>query len=197
MTRIELENEVRLRLEAENRLKAGSSTVFDNWTMGPDALSTLYRLASSQDSAADALKLLHELQVHQVELGLQHEQMVATEREMAESLTQFRNLYEWAPLAYFVVDWDGAVIDLNYVGARLLGAGRDAAAGRHFAGFLSIESRATMQALLTSLRGRSDSDHCDVRFSESGLTGHITASASPGGEVVLMMVSQAQGSGET
>jgi len=192
-----MEKETQLRLEAENRLKSGSfPNVPDSWTMGPDALSTLYRLASSHDSAADALKLLHELKVHQVELGLQHEQMVAAEQDMEESLAQSRDFYEWAPLAYFAVAWDGAVVDVNRAGVNLLGVSRQAAVGRNFVWFLSTESRAAVQHLITSLHGQNDGAHCEVRFNQSGLAGQINASVPPGGDVVLMMVSQVQGSRE-
>ena len=197
MTSREFENEARLRVEAENRLKSGTApAVPDSWTVGPDALGMLYQLASSGDSAADALKLLHELQVHQVELGLQHEQMIAADREMAESLEQCRDLFEWAPLGYLMVGLDGAVMDVNRAGVSLLGVGRQAAVGRNFAWFLSNESRSAIRDLFDALSGPDQRASCQVRFNHSGLMAHIAASVPPSGDVVLMIVSEQQGSGE-
>ena len=197
MTSREFENEARLRLEAENRLKCGTApAVPDSWTVGPDALGMLYQLASSRDSAADALKLLHELQVHQVELGLQHEQMVMAEQEMAASLEQCRDLFEWAPLGYFMVALDGAVMDVNRAGVSLLGVGRQAAVGRNFAWFLSNESRTAIRDLFDALPGHDERASCQVRFNHSGLAAHIAASVPPSRDVVLLIVSEQQGSGE-
>ena len=197
MTSSESENETGLRLEAEHRLKSGTApAVPEHWTVGPAALGMLHKLASSRDSAADALKLLHELQVHQVELGLQHEQMVAAEREMAEGLGQCRDLFEWAPSAYFVVGLDGAVMDVNRAGESLLGVGRQAAVGRNLAWFLNNESRPAMRDLFSALSGPEERASCQVRFNQNGLVAHIAASVPPSGDVVLMIVSERQGSTE-
>ncbi len=197
MTSIELEDEVRLRRDAESRLKSGTPpAVPDSWTVGPDALARLYRLASSEDSAADALKLLQELQVHQVELGLQHEQMAAAEGEMTETLAHYQNLYEWAPVGYIVAARDGAVLDVNRAGVSLLGADRDAVAGRTVDWFLSAESRTAMRDMVNLLREDGDAASCEVRFAQSGLAARIDAAVPPGGEAVLMIVSQSQDSGE-
>ena len=193
----EQEKEAQLRLEAESRLKSGTqSAVPGHWTVGPEALGLLYRLASCQDSAPDALKLLQELQVHQVELGLQHEQMAETERETAETLGQYQELYEWAPLGYVVVAGDGAIVDVNRAGISLFGVGRDALVGRTFDWFLSAESRPAMQNLRANLRSEGDVASCTVRFNQSGLAARIDASVPPGGETMLMMVSELQDSRE-
>src|SRR5690606_2737816 len=87
-----------LRLDAEARLKEGSAPSAKVWSTGANALSLLYTLASSPASADDALKLLHELQVHQVELDLLHEQVDNTQRELAEELARYKAFYESAPV---------------------------------------------------------------------------------------------------
>ncbi len=92
--------QARLRERAEARLKAGSAPPTRGWPTGVGTLQLLHELASTPESAVDALKLLHELQVHQVELDLQHEQIEITQRELAEDLARYQALYELAPLAY-------------------------------------------------------------------------------------------------
>ncbi len=49
---------------------SGSRTV-----IGPGALSALLRLAESPEFSSDALRLLHELNVHQVELDMLRDEL--------------------------------------------------------------------------------------------------------------------------
>ena len=79
---------LQLRVDAEARLDEGSAPPTNGWTVSVGALTRLHNLASAPESVDDALKLLHELQVYQVELDLQHEQMEATRRELAEDLAR-------------------------------------------------------------------------------------------------------------
>jgi hypothetical protein len=63
-------DKVHVRTIAETRLKERSAPPTAGWPLGIDTLALLHNLASTPDRAADALKVLHELQVHQVELDL-------------------------------------------------------------------------------------------------------------------------------
>lgn len=110
-----------LRLDAETRLSTGRAPPTNGWTLNPDTLSLLYRLASNPDTASDGLKLLHELQTHQVELDLQQAQMEANARESAEVLDHYRALFEAAPVGYLVVAEDGRIREANPTASRLLG----------------------------------------------------------------------------
>lgn len=180
-----------LRRRARRQLESGTAPpLHESWAAGTESLNTLYQLASDPDKAADALKLLHELQVHQVELALQQEQMAETEREAVQSLAQSRELFELAPLGYFVVDRAGVVVDVNRAGIRLLGVDRDAVVGREFAGFLASESRPALLGLFAALHGQGEAASCDVQLNQSRQAAHIAASMSPREDIVLMIISE-------
>jgi hypothetical protein len=79
-----------LRHQAETRIREGDAPQDTHrWSTGVEALTLLHDLASAPASAGDALKLLHELQVYQVELDLQYEQMELSQRELAEELHRY------------------------------------------------------------------------------------------------------------
>ncbi|MEX0729780.1 MAG: PAS domain-containing protein [Aquisalimonadaceae bacterium] len=196
MTSNELLEAERRRLDAENRIKSGTAPPADTWTVNADALGVLYRLASSSDSAPDALKLLHELQVHQVELGLQRGQMESAAQEMTESLTRYQAFYELAPLAYLVVDRAGVIIEANRAGINLLGVSRDAVTGRNLAEFVAAESRSALANLFTALRDESHDATCDIRFNRNNIPSRIVASVPTDGDIALMIVVERQGSRE-
>lgn len=188
-TESDQKNQMRLRLNAEVLLKAGTPPPGKGWVLGTDALALLYRLASSPDTAADGLKLLHELQTHQVELDLQHEQLEANERASAEDISHYRVLYEHAPVAYFIVGKAGAIIDSNLAGSALLGVGRDDLGGAPFARYLAVDSRPAFASMLEALQG--GEPHASSAIQLSGIGGRLldmTAAVAPGGEAVLVVV---------
>ena len=143
---------VQLRLAAEGRLKEGTAPPTKGWPTGTNALGLLYKLASSPESAGDALKLLHELQVHQVELDLQHEQVEATRHEIAEDLARYKALYEAAPVGYFSVDLLGRILEANVAGAELFGLDLADLTGRRIESLLAPASRPLLHGLLKELR---------------------------------------------
>jgi PAS domain-containing protein len=113
-----------------------------------DALGVLYDLASSPATAPNALALLHELQVHQVEVELQDEEMRRSRAELETSLARQIQLYDFAPMGYFTVDRGTLLRELNRTGATLLGCESDAARGRPLESFLTPDGVSKLRAML-------------------------------------------------
>lgn len=182
-----------LRSAAERKLREGTAPLTHSTGVSADALALLYRLAVAPDSAGDALKLLHELQTHQVELDLQHEQLKANEREFSQELDRYRALFDFAPVGYVVVDCKGLIIEANLAGAQLLGVEPDEFAGRPLANFLAPGSRLALLGLLKKLRNDGASASCEAQTGD-GADGsrplRIAANMAPGGEAILMVVSE-------
>lgn len=178
--------QTRLREHAEGRLKEGTAPPTLGWQPSMDALSLLHRLASAPGSAHDALKLLHELQVHQVELDLQHEQMEATQRELVEDLARYKGLYEFAPAGYLSVGRDGDILEGNPAGAGLFGMTQDELRGRRLDSLLASESRPVLLELLRRLREGGPRDACEAH-SSGGRRLQVVANATPGGGSFLMI----------
>lgn len=114
-----------------------------------EAMRVLFELASSPENAADALALLHELQVHQVELELQGEELRDSRAELEAALARQIELYEVAPVACFTVDAETRLHEMNLGAARLLGSDRDTLLGMSLTRFLTEGSA---DALLTLLK---------------------------------------------
>ncbi len=69
-------------------------------------------------------KLLHELQVHQIELQIQNEEMQRTQAELLESQTRYKSLYERSPAGYCTVTEKGLLTMANQSFSELLGCNR-------------------------------------------------------------------------
>jgi len=181
---------VKLRRDAEGRLKEGAAPTSLGWWMDTHALGSIHKLASSPASAADALKLLHEVQVHQVELDLQHEEMETTQRELTEQLAHFEELYNSAPVAYVTLSARHEILECNQAAANLLGMRPDELRGRTLSTFLVSASRSPLPQFLNGLRRDRNSDSCEARLLEAGAQRrlHVVASLAPGGRSVLVVI---------
>lgn len=151
-----------LRVNAEARLKAGTAPPSAGWTVSVDALTLLHRLASNTSSADDALKLLHELQVHQVELDLQHGQLEANERELAGDLARYKGFYDLAPVAYLILDSDGVIVEVNRAGTALFEVRADELVGHRIDDVVAPQSRLALLGLLERLAVSGTRQVCEV-----------------------------------
>jgi PAS domain S-box-containing protein len=166
---VKLNTPVPLRHVAEERLRDGiPPPAHGGWTTGLDALNVLHNLAGSPESAGDALKLLHELQVHQVELAMQHEQLEQSRTEVAESLERYVERFDFAPVAYFTVEPDGRIVEGNLAGADLFEIDRAELPGRSIESLVAADSRAALGAVLNRLRKDGPSEACEVYAEQPG-----------------------------
>ncbi len=96
---------VELRRRAEDKLKEKTS-------------------ASTPSEEADVRKLLHEMQVHQIELELQNEELRAAQQELEATRDRYADLYDFAPVGYCTLDEKGIILEANLTAATLLGVER-------------------------------------------------------------------------
>ncbi len=92
-------------------------------------------------SARDARSLIHELQVHQIELEMQNEELRRAQKELEESCDRSSDLYDFAPVGYFSFDKNGLIIEVNMTGAKKLGAERANLIKKPFSLFISMGSK--------------------------------------------------------
>ena len=84
-------------------------------------------------------ELLHELQVHQIELEMQNEELRLAQVALEESRDRYLDLYELAPIGYLTLSCEGRIAELNLTGATLLGIGRNKLINQRFASYILPE----------------------------------------------------------
>ena len=99
---------------------------------GPDALPL-------DPDATQAL--LHELQVHQIELEMQNDELRRVQGETQTWREHYFDLYELAPVGYCTVSEQGRVLGANLTLATLAGVSRQAIVGQSFARLILPEDQ--------------------------------------------------------
>jgi PAS domain S-box-containing protein len=75
-------------------------------------------------SSGDIQNLVHELEVHQIELEMQNEELRRAQKELEDAHNRYSDLYDFAPIGYFILDNNGLIIQVNLTGAKKLGRER-------------------------------------------------------------------------
>jgi PAS domain S-box-containing protein len=134
---------------------------------------------------ADAQRLVHELQVHQVELEMQNEELVQARAGLEEALGKYTDLYDFAPIGYVTFGRDGTIRQVNLTGARLLGVERARLVGQDLGLFLVEPDRAAFNAFLERVVATRGKEVCEVALlkkEEPPLNVSITAEVSQDGQ---------------
>jgi diguanylate cyclase (GGDEF)-like protein/PAS domain S-box-containing protein len=127
------------------------------------------RLSKKKDKTqpltkADTLRLLHELQVHQIELEMQNEELIRAWTKAEEAYRQYTNLYDLAPVGYFTLGRDGTIRQVNLAGANLLGVERDKLIKRRLGLFISVAYRPIFNNFHEKLLLGQGRETCELEF---------------------------------
>lgn len=152
-----------LRVRAVTQLTDGIRTDLKRASTS-EAMAALFKLASSPSTAGDALALLHELQVHQVEVEMQHDELRQSRVELESALIRQTTLVEHAPAGYLVIDAATVLCEVNLAGVRLLGTAISDLLGRPLASFLSAASGEQLQKMLDRARDGLVPETCELQL---------------------------------
>ncbi len=121
----------------------------------------------------DTLRLVHELQVHQVELEMQNEELMRARTEVEAGLERYTDLYDFAPVGYFTLDRDGTILQVNITGAGLLGIERSQLVHRSLGRFIESEDLDRWDQHLMSALQSAQKQTCELTLKrEDGSTFH-------------------------
>ena len=144
-TKLKTDGEEKLRKKAEIKLK--NLEVANN---------------GEGDFEDNPRKLLHELQVHQVELEIQNEELKNARDKAEDLLDKYTTLFDFAPISYFIIDKNGIIYETNFSGAKLLEIPRKT--NRSFKNFIEQESRQVFDQFLSDVFEKEVKITCELEL---------------------------------
>jgi len=115
-------------------------------------------------------RLVHELEVHQVELEMQNAELGLARDVVEEALEKYSDLYDFAPVGYFTIDSSGAIAAVNLSGAKLFGSERSRLLGQNFDRFVSAAARPAFSEFIGKLFTSQDKESCEMELRANGNT---------------------------
>lgn len=109
---------------------------------------------------ADTLKLIHELEVHQIELEMQNEELIQALDRSATAMA----LFDFAPIGYFILDQEGNICQLNLNGATILGKSRSVLVNKNFKQFVTKDTLPVFIDFLSDIFATNSKHTCELRL---------------------------------
>jgi PAS domain S-box-containing protein len=119
----------------------------------------------AQLSEADINKLLHELQVHKIELQMQMEELALAKEQAVIAAEKYTELYDFAPSGYFTLSRKGEILQLNLSGAIMLVTNRSLLINKLFHLFVSESSKPTFRLFLENVFSNREKKSCELTLS--------------------------------
>jgi hypothetical protein len=110
----------------------------------------------------DVRKLLHELQVHQIELEMQNDELHLAYETAGIALKKYTMLFDLSPMGYLTLESDCTICELNFTAAEMLGERRFSMAGRNFILFISEESKLVFNSFIRRVFNNHTKESCNV-----------------------------------
>ena len=88
-------------------------------------------------SAEEIRTIIHEYEVHEIELKLQNEELRQSQLDLEASRAKYFELFDFAPVGYLTINAAGLIQMVNLTAARILAADRKYLLGKRFTQFIS------------------------------------------------------------
>lgn len=113
----------------------------------------------------ETLKLIHELDVHQIELEMQNEELRHAKEQIELAAEKYIDLYDFAPSGYFTLSTYGEIHKLNFKAADMLGKDRSQLLNNRFGFFVTNESKSVFSSFLDRIFESKIRQSCEVTLS--------------------------------
>lgn len=123
-----------------------------------EKISTVYSFSNETDMQ----KLIYELEVHQVELELQNAELLQSKKTTQEAIDKYTELYDFAPSGYLTLSRDAEIIEINLLGASILGKERSLLKHSNFGFFVAEDTKPIFNLFFNKIFTKPDKEVCEV-----------------------------------
>ncbi len=123
---------------------------------------------SSLSTESNAIKLSHELAVHQIELEIQNKELIDSRLNLEEVIEKYTGLYDFAPTGYLTLSREGQIIELNFCAAKMLGKERQRLMKNILGLFITTDTKQIFNLFLKEVFNSEVKQSCEATLVSDG-----------------------------
>jgi len=120
------------------------------------------RIDTANFSLEDARNLIHELNVHQIELELQNEELRLTQLDLETARRKYVDLYEFSPIGLLTLDNNECIQETNLKFVTLMGTDRETLVRRNLSEFIDPSAQDTYHFFYQALHRTQQPQQCEI-----------------------------------
>lgn len=109
-------------------------------------------------------EIIHELEVHQIELEMQNSELKNTLVALEEAKDRYVDLYDFAPVGYLTISPKGVIVEANITAATMLGVERSRLLTHGFALFIPTKDLTIWEHLLVNIFYDYKENSCELEL---------------------------------
>jgi PAS domain S-box-containing protein len=133
-----------------------------------EAENTIKELGSVQslpgELGLNIKKLLHELQVHQLELEMQNDELRRVQDMLELEKNRYTSLFEYSPVGYLLMDKEGLIFEANQTFCTFMDVSKNGVVNKKFRDFLQSESQDIFYFHLRDLLETAKTSSCTLHL---------------------------------
>jgi len=103
------------------------------------------------EKVEDVQRLVHLLQVHQIELEHQNQELRIAQEELEVSRNKYVALFDFSPIPYFTLDVESVIKEVNLSASQMLGIDRNKLIGRRLITFIPVEEKDVFNSFIKTV----------------------------------------------
>jgi len=150
-----------LKIQAMKKDSKSESAVY----LRRKAEELLKRKTAKPCSSAEDIqtqKLIHELEVHQIELEMQNDELQVAKAQIIADAKKYTELYNFAPMGYFTLTKAGEIVDLNLCGSQMLCKKVEKLKKSMFGFFVSERSKPIFNQFIDIVFSSKSKETCEI-----------------------------------
>jgi PAS domain S-box-containing protein len=128
------------------------------------ALAGVEQQKERQKAESETTRLLHELEVHQIELKQQNEELLLANEQTATASEKYIRLYNFSPSGHFTFNRKGEIIELNPRGSLMINNERSKLNYSKFSYFISSDTKPRFNLFLAKVFSSHARQTCEVNL---------------------------------